>query len=188
MQVNSTVPVGQARRRGRHLPSTVESLRAREYKLELFCKLCEPAAWVARSGDHDLGVPRRGTRILVVHVSPRHGCVVVLKFNLALELPLILAYFCRNWFALCVAGSCELDSKLPLPYSCSCAKQCSYLLAPGVSSVCARTPRAPCLRDFFCTNIPVSILRCACTCSVRQTLTLLQVSRVGVAAGRAKCF
>ena len=83
--------------------STIDALRIGKHKLEFLCKRYKPCAWVSRRGDQNLGVSFTSMSILIINVSSRHCCVVILQLNVVPQLGFFPSELSRQRFALYIA-------------------------------------------------------------------------------------
>ena len=88
-----------------YLASTIDALGIGEDQFELLSKLGEAAAGISGGGDEDLGVTLPGMCILIVDVSARHCCVVILKLHLPPEGLLLFPQLVGDGLALCEGKS-----------------------------------------------------------------------------------
>lgn len=84
-----------------YLASAIYALGIGEDQLELLGKLGETAAGVSGGGDQDFGVTLSCVRVLVIDMSARHRCVVILQLHLATKSLLLLPQLVGDGFALC---------------------------------------------------------------------------------------
>lgn len=96
---------------GEHdLSTTIDALRVRQDKLHLLGKLHQASARISGGGHKNFGIPLLCVGILIVYMTPRNCCVVILQVNLLPQSLLLLSQLCWNGLTLCKKAECEMNS------------------------------------------------------------------------------